>query len=297
MIGRKILALVIIYILYILCIILYKLILKESVHEIIYSHYYGTKYIEDRPESSYKVYNKPIVILVPVYNSDIKMLRSRIKYLMLECSHWKIYIYGLDSNKKTTLEDLHKWERECEHVKLVPLLKYVPPSRTKRIAAVRNALIDCVDLSTPSDTKVLMYDGDHRGPMSKNGLFVSFDELDKNDNWFAIASSGSMEIFPGYKLVYDKYAHVGIDGTNYFPERHWLLPLHTEVISAYNGASIYRWRELRDFRYPMKHDVCEHVSLHKLMRKKLGKTMMMSKKFEILVGHQPSVHKKEDIKR
>jgi hypothetical protein len=265
--------------------ILYYSIKIKTPHELFWHHHYDISY----PEPSYEEeYVTPIIILVPLYNSNVSLFRKRIDYLMRHVRDWRIYIYGLDSTRQETLDALNLWKHENPHVHLVSPLSELPKNRTQRIGAIRNALLDAVPPSSES-SMVLVYDGDHRGPMSKKGLFHTLDDLSRHPEWFAISSSGGISILPGIHIIYDPFAYRSIENKSDIPRCHWLLSDYKVVKSAFSGACVYRWSELKQFRYPLVENVCEHVSLHIQMGEQLGKSMVMSKAFHILVGHQASV--------
>ena len=258
----------------------------QTPHELLWKNNYGISYLEEPYIDSYTT---PIVILTPLYNTKVDMFRKRIEHLMSNVHQWDIYIYGLDSTNTTTIRDLYSWASSTPRVHLVEKLSSVPSNRTMRIASIRNALLNAVSPHTSSRALVLVYDGDHRGPMSKQGLFSACRALDDHQEWFGISSSGGICVIPGVSIVYDPFAFRSMDGTSSIPRAHWLLPEYTPVKSAFSGACVYRWNELRDFRYPTLHNVCEHVGLNLLMGETLHKDMVLSKSFHILVGHQTSV--------
>lgn len=258
--------------------------LKSTPHEIVYSSSYKDIY----PESPYVFScSTPLILLIPIYNSNASLLRKRIEHLMFHVNTWDVYIYGLDSTHKETLRDLHTWENENQHVHLVKPVQH-SSKRLIRMSQIRNALLDSIPESTPENTIIMMYDGDHKGPLSKRGMSDAVKNIQTHPEWFAISASGTVSILPGLHLIYDVFAYRDKDGLNKIPRLHNLLPDYNQVQSAYSGACIYRYSELRQFRYPFNEHVCEHVSLHQLMGKTLNKTMVMSKAFHIYVGIQKS---------
>lgn len=265
--------------------IIYYSINVNTPHELFWHHHYDTRYPEPIYDEEFFI---PIIILVPLYNSNVSLFRKRIDYLMSHVRDWSIYVYGLDSTRQETLDELNLWKQENTHVHLVSPLSQLPKNRTQRIGAIRNALLDAVQASSES-SMVLIYDGDHRGPMSKKGLFRTLKDLSDHPEWFAISSSGGISILPGIHIIYDPFAYRSIENKSDIPRCHWLLSDYKIVKSAFSGACVYRWSELKQFRYPLIENVCEHVSLHINMSEQLGKHMVMSKAFHILVGHQQSV--------
>jgi len=279
---------IIIYIIVFVILLVYYSLYITTPHEYIWNHHYNIVFNEKQED---KQYNGSLIILITLYNSNVSLLQKRIDYLMKYVSDWQLYVYGLDSTNETTIRELYQWKHTNPHIHLVEPLPQLPKNRTVRIASIRNALLNAIQQSnTNNDNRiVLMYDGDHRGPMSRNGLISSLHDLESHPEWFAISSSGSICVFPGIHIIYDSFAFRSIDETSSIPRCHWLLPEFLPVTSSFSGACLYRWKELQQFRYPFVENVCEHVSLHKQMKDILHKNMVMSKKFQILVGHQPSI--------
>jgi hypothetical protein len=258
--------------------------LKSTPHEIIYSSYYKDIY----PEEPYVfACSTPLILLVPIYNSNASLLRKRVEHLMSHVKTWDVYVYGLDSTDPKTLRDLHTWQNENQHVHLVNPVEH-SPKRLVRMSQIRNALLDAIPDNTPENTIVMMYDGDHKGPLSKRGMADAVKNLKSHKEWFAVSASGTVSILPAFHLIYDVFAYRDKEGVNKIPRMHNLLPDYNPVQSSYSGACLYRYSELRQFRYPLDEHVCEHVSLHELMRKSLNKSMVMSKAFHIYVGIQKS---------
>lgn len=253
---------------------------KITPHELFHPESYGDRYIESN--HNHKLPHCELVIAVAAYNVNVGVLRKRIEYLVEGMGKWKIFIYGLDSTKIETLYNLIIWRSECPHVVLVPKLASVSSERTIRIAQIRNSILDAIsdDDSVSDDATVLIYDGDHVGPMSKNGLVDAISTLERRDDLFAISASGTITIISGLDLMYDSFAFVGSE----FPRFHSGISTYLEVKSAFSGACLYRWYELKQFRYPFNAKVCEHASLNPLMGITLNKKMVMSKQWRINVG-------------
>lgn len=280
MIG--IVVLVIVCIIFLL--VLFFILKRVTPHELFSPDHYQDVYLENT------MYNKldcEIIIAMPVYNVDVKILRRRIEYLMRGIRKWKIFIYGMDSSNVETIDDLILWRNECTNVILVEKLPSISSNRTIRIAQIRNAILDRISTenSVDDDAYILTYDGDHVGPMSKNGLIDSIMELRRKDDMFAISACGTITVIPGFDVMYDSFAYRGYNEGDKFPLLYSSInSIYSRVRSSFSGGCLYRWRELKNYRYPFHSNVCEHVSLNLLMGKKLNKDMVMSKLWRINIG-------------
>ena len=285
-------AIIILIVLFIVSLIIILLIdIHITPHELFCKKFYNDVYIEQ------KIYDDltdcELIIAMPVYNVNIKTLRRRIEYLTQGIRKWSIFLYGLDSSNIETINDLLLWKSQSHNVKLVEKLSQTSAHRTIRIAQIRNTILKTISIenSVGDNAYILVYDGDHVGPMSKNGLIDSIIQLEMKDELFAISACGTITVIPGFDLMYDSFAYRGYNEGDRFPLLYSsIINIYSRVRSSFSGACLYRWRELKNYRYPLDSNVCEHVSLNLLMCKELNKYMVMSKLWRInIVFGQNSV--------
>lgn len=263
-------------------------------HQIFFKKYYSNIYIETVSHLDI-IKNEKLVICLLIYNSDIQKIRSRINYLISGFSEYKIVIYGLDSNTET-IKALYNWKHCDINIHLIDKIFTNNLSRIIRIATLRNEVLKYLrQLNFNNNWKILVYDSDHLGPMSKNGLIDSIKLLNQCYTIYAICASGTISVIPGVHFLYDWFAYRDLRDLTLGKKLHYNLPIYDKIISGFSGASLYRWSDLKNFNYTLNSKICEHVSLHRKMKDYFDckydqeTYMIMSKKWHIYVGTQPSV--------
>lgn len=261
-------------------------------HQIFYNNKYGIKYLEDINNNTI---NENIMFLIPAFNCNVSLLRSRINHLVKGFKDYKIIIYGLDSTNTQTLNELRGWSEEDKKLYLVPKIDTRNLPRTVRIGTIRNQILEFAKSLKLSDNwKTIVYDCDHLGPMSKDGLIDSIERLNLNPEVYAISATGTISILPGLHFLYDSFAYKDLNGDSFKSKLHSFLSDYTRVISGYSGAILYRWGDLKNLEYKLDSELCEHIGLNQNLKNfydsKFGKNsyMEMSKKWHIYVGIQMS---------
>jgi hypothetical protein len=182
------------------------------------------------------------------------------------------------------------------HVHLINNINTKNLQRIIRIGTIRNTMLNYVqNLNLDNTWKVIIYDSDHVGPMSKIGMIDSIERLNFNQELYAICASGTNNIIPFASFLYDSYAYLNIYDKNPIEFRsHNFLKEYTKIISGFSGACLYRLSDLKQCEYILNPNICEHISLHKFLKNKHDQKykkecfMEMSKKWHIYIGMQPS---------
>jgi hypothetical protein len=270
---------------------------KITPHQYFFPEYYKVKFIESSPNLTL-ISSEKIIILVAAYNSDIDLLIKRILYLSEGFADFKVFIYGLDSTSYSTLADLKIYSNHYpKNIFLIPPVKLLNLNRIERITKIRNILLNHIKkLNISPNYKILVYDSDHIGPMSKNGLIDAILRLNQKPEIYAICASGTVPILPGLLFLYDSFAYINKNYKHKFKLKlHCLLKEYNLIVSGFSGAVLYRYSDLINFEYEYVPNTCEHVVLHKALKLKFQFKynkecfMEMSKKFQIYVGLQPSI--------
>jgi len=257
---------------------------------------------EDKYSSEYwyskTIYNR-LYILVPVYNSDIDILEKRLDKLIEYGRESIIIVYGYDSTLESTIEGLNRWkERKSnkEHYYFPDALANITNlDRTVKLGKIRNYLLQLAiehqQLHGYTDTSrdfVLVYDGDHKGCLSKIGLLDSIYNI--YNNTYDVAASYGTADFLALDFPYDSYA-LRLQNTEWDRVASYsdLLSIKLgyvyQVNSAFSGAAVYRYNDIVQCKYSEKKDFCEHVGLHKQLHN-MNKKIVINKKMHIYVGHQ-----------
>jgi Glycosyltransferase sugar-binding region containing DXD motif len=288
---------------------------RVTADELIRAQRYGTIFPEDRflPRQGRRVEyaetrdagygaarSSTIAIGVLIHNRiDIaRLLRAKLDALACIFREARIYIIAGDSTDGTE-EVVGAWMRESPE-----LVRCVPPVTTlqrgvRRIAALRNALLDAIEADEPTDY-IAMFDGDLEGPISLDGVAHTMAALERDRSLSAVAAFGlnnwlgldNSVPFVGY-TYYDPLA---------FREHHWERnasdpgirwrlgsvrrgdPL-IEVKSAFAGCAIYRSSAIRGLRYELHGQDCEHVGFHRALAERGGR-MAVNPAMLLLAGKQ-----------
>lgn len=190
--------------------VLFCSIFKRTPYEWWCPESYGIQYEETITKTELEfLAGVSILLLVPLYNIDVTLLRQRIYYLMRECRKWKILLYGLDSTREKTISQLLEWcSDDPNHVDLIPPMKVKPVLRIQRIGAIRNHMLNYAkQVATDKFEYVMVHDGDLSGPMSKCGMIDAIVQLEKNKSIFAVSATGAKRILPGIDIIYDSFAY------------------------------------------------------------------------------------------
>jgi len=275
---------------------------NKTPHQLFFTKYYGDIYYNENIDSKVldKIKNEKILFMIPAFNCNISKLKNRIKYLVQGFKKYKIFIYGLDSTNLETIQELKEWKNtDFNNIYLIPINENISKdlSRTERIALIRNSILNYIkNLNLDDNWKAISYDSDHKGPMSKLGLVDSILRLNGNKEIYSICTSGTNSLFPGFHFLYDSYAYRDINNKKFKIKMHYLLDDYNKIISGYSGASIYRFKDLKNIEYPLNKDTCEHIGLHNILKEyydnkyKKSCYMEMSKLWHIYIGLQPSIH-------
>lgn len=264
-------------------------------HQLISKKYYKEIYPEEIIDLS-EIANEKIIFLVAAYNVDIKKLMTRIIYLSKGFKDFKIIIYALDSTLEISIKFLNIYKLLYpDNIILLPKQDLKKLNRMERIYKIRNILLQYIK-NFDHTYKILIYDADHIGPMSKNGLVDAINRLNNNSNIYAICASGTNTVIRGFHFVYDTFAYINQNNKNGFKLKlHYMLQNYEKIISGFSGAVLYRYKDIINLKYEYKLNLCEHADLHQKLKTnfdmKFGKEcfMEMSKKWHIYVGLQPSV--------
>eukprot|EP00668_Euglena_longa_P011824 GGOE01014244.1.p1 GENE.GGOE01014244.1~~GGOE01014244.1.p1 ORF type:complete len:317 (+),score=76.45 GGOE01014244.1:79-1029(+) len=273
---------------------------SQTLDRFLFPHHFSTKFREAPPPADLKAWfaNRTVRVMTLCYNAKVPVLREKINHLLEGCGDWRVYLGGLDSTRRETLEDLRAWyEGDPQHVVLVPVdrtriertLQHFEKDarRTNRLAELRNTLTEyCrqVEPQLPGDAIVLVYDGDHWGPMSRNGMMESMRVLvSASDALFAVSSKGCKSLAPGLIYVrYDWYAYTPpLPGMALPPT----VPNHIHpVLSSFSGSAVYLWKDYRLVRYGGGRELCEHKVLHQCLHNLTGRIMGQNHQWTLYVG-------------
>jgi hypothetical protein len=136
---------------------------------------------------------------------------------------------------------------------------------------------------------VVVYDGDHWGPMSKRGMLESMQVLARHPgHLFAVSAKGRKSLVPGLVyLRYDWYAYERAPPGTALPPS---VPEYLEpVLSSFSGCAVYLWRDYRRARYSGGH--CEHKALHAALRILTGgRLMAQNHRWPLYIGGDHSSH-------
>ncbi len=300
--NKYVILIIVLVIILIIAFIIYCQVSQQTPHYIFSKKYYNDIYIENIPDLS-KISNEKIIFMIPVFNSDIVKLKNRISYLVNGFKDYKICIYGLDSTNDTTISELLKYKQEDPmHIYLVSNIEIkdkMKIKRTSRLGIIREEILKYVNnLNLDNTWKVMIYDSDHVGPMSKIGMIDSIERLNFNQELYAICASGTLCFFEPLDFMYDPIAYVGSsnnsDNFKLSLKLYHFRDEYTKIVSGFSGACLYRLSDLKDLSYTSNTGLCEHVVLNTLLKNKYDKKykkecfMEMSKKWHIYIGLQPS---------
>lgn len=170
------------------------------------------------------------------------------------------------------------------------------PSRIEKMARFRNLYLDYIKKNFRDYDYMLVYDIDMRGGIYLDG----YHSIYGNDNWDVITARG-LKVFPGlygkYNVIFDILAFVPIDedpryvSTNDLVEHYRKQQLFKknnigddliEVNSAFNGAAVYKIKDILDIQYD-SNTRCEHIDFHIQLLDK-GKKIYIDPSFIIQAG-------------
>ena len=152
--------------------------------------------------------------------------------------------------------------------------------RIERMTDYRNRLLTAVMEQCEAPDVVAMYDFDIEGTVSWRGIHAAIEAL--GSGYDGIFANGRMPAVPfGISTYpYDALAYVGADGcaadniVRRFLEQDAAVRSSASdlvpVQSAFNGLALYRYRSLQGAAYilPEKPFHCEHIGLHRDMRRR-----------------------------
>lgn len=161
-----------------------------------------TFYDENFLENNISVNNSDILyVLITAYNVDICTLKQYVEKMYQLFTEVRVILYGFDSTPTltNTVEKIVAWQNSSQsknvtdvksthtrHIFLQPipdLAASCAGSRTIKLGRIRNYLQKALisDVSTyynkTDHIYVLVYDGDHLGALSMNGLLSSINDI------------------------------------------------------------------------------------------------------------------------
>ena len=260
-------------------------------------HYHGSDlrtvmtspvcYPEPNKNELKNIIDKSLIIGVPGYNINVPLLRYRLNKLSIGFKKATYVIYGLDSSNEQTINDLKIWKEEDNRLILHSAYNLSSLDRTVKLGLIRNFIR--AKIQQDEHDYVLIYDGDHQGEMSKNGLIQAIKLLESKSS-DVVCAYGTVN-YGGFDFLYDSYAiRFKSEKTHNRANRlrMWMTKFADDIIevnSGFSGAALYRWDDYIQYSYSEKADFCEHVGLHAQMKKD-GKKIVIYKPFCIHVGCQ-----------
>lgn len=283
------------YIIFILSIVLIILIIyviikttnnnSKSIHEILYPHYYSSKFHESVFISNDDKYNKYVKSGYEVmktkkisYIGLAYNLGTKVHKILKRCQRLKepwldahFVIYCFDSTDDT-YNILNKDKPDWLTLPIDILENKNKMTRFERMAHLRNI---CLKYIRPNDDYVMVIDWDLAGPISLDGIANSVTYIDNNE-YDVLCSNGLvnntglplMGTNLGY-IYYDPLAVKKLNGhrptTDRDDMRRGEEPI--KVISGFGGAAIYKSKlfTIDKFKYNPDINDCEHVVMHEDM--------------------------------
>jgi hypothetical protein len=156
-------------------------------------------------------------------------------------------------------------------------------ARTRRMAKIRNILLNHIKLTQKDYDFCLMFDGDLKIEEFENeGRYDTMYHFKNDKSIDAIASNTYQDHGEVYNRIYDPYAFKPIKGTRlnsllyYFKEKGLI-----KVKSAFNGFVFYRLPFSEEIQYNENTDTCEHIEFNEQLQ-----NMYINKNFVIeITGH------------
>lgn len=305
--------------------IYYQYINEKSIHQIIYPKYYKNKFAEkefppvenereyfSKVKSGYKSMKKEsIAVIGLVYNlgeDKIHKLMKRLSFLTKKWKDYRIILYGADSTDYSF--DILKSYAELNSKIILPE-DYVNKkglNRIQKMSRLRNILIKSLLKSNFNPDYVLLQDCDLASALSLDGLAHSVSYMSKDKKYDAIFANGvSNEFIFDYHLpyigyfCYDNFAYLEDPKNNNRPNLDKMAFRRGEplcsVISAFNGAGLYKYSVFKQFKYDEKElDECEHVTFNRKIYKK-GYKLAINPSLLLISGRQGETTHKTSSKQ
>lgn len=222
--------------------------------------------------------------------SNIKSIHSFYKYF---CKHFdQVKLVVMENNSKDkTRQRLLNLKKEGVDIDVVGCGLNAPvcnlqvdnsrtgcgKNRVRRMAYIRNILLDYIKQIQSSYDYCIVMDGDIKGRIETKGFLESIYYLKTRNDIDAIACYGLNNIDKYFlRQFYDGYAYEPEYGNQWFSQllSHYMKGL-VKVKSVFNGLVIYKLPFPDKLKYFEKTLTCEHISFHKHMNIYLNRDFLV----------------------
>jgi hypothetical protein len=216
----------------------------------------------------------------------VRDCESKIKFLKRNCQYFKRHFgqvkflvmenNSTDNTRKKLLNLRKKMDMDilgcgvnmpaCE-LKVNNIRTGVKPNRVRRMAYIRNILLDHIKQIQQDYDYCILIDGDINCKIHDNGFYESMYYLQKYKDIDAIACFG-IEDNCIFRNFYDGYAYDKSNGSTYLDNMidqytSFYMKNLVKVKSAFNGITIYKLPFDEKIKYSEHTLACEHISFNK----------------------------------
>jgi len=243
--------------------------------------------------------HKRVIMATCLRDSEYSMESIELLYMKFSSIFKEVKLVVLENNSKDNtrakLLELKKnkipnmdvigcgLNKDYCDLKLNNIRSGISSARIRRMAKIRNIILDYIKTIQKDYDFCFMFDGDIIIEEFENeGIYDTMYHFENDKTIDAIAANTYQDFGEVYKKFYDFYAFSSIGGTKisfwgYYFNRNNLI----KVRSAFNGFVFYRLPFTDEIKYDENTNTCEHIGFHSQLN-----NMYVNQNFMIeIIGH------------